>query len=287
MDALSDDGRHGITLIAFLGSVFSPYYAWARRRGAADPLRHCAVNAVLYGPGRKRWAMTERGGARRGASWLQIGPSSLHWDGDALTARLDEVTVPFPSRLRGTVRLYPSALTGRTVALDAAGRHLWSPLAPCARVEVEMERPGLRWSGPGYFDTNAGAAPLEDDFAHWDWCRAPLGRGTAVLYNVTRRGGEELAVALRASPSGEVHDVTAPPRLRLPRTRWGMERPTRADGAGVERTLEDAPFYARSVLSARLLGERAAAVHESLSLDRFRAGWVQAMLPFRMPRAPR
>jgi len=25
-------------------------------------------------------------------------------------------------------------------------------------------------------------------------------------------------------------------------------------------------------------------VHESLSLDRFRAPWVQAMLPFRMPR---
>jgi carotenoid 1,2-hydratase len=27
------------------------------------------------------------------------------------------------------------------------------------------------------------------------------------------------------------------------------------------------------------------AVHESLSLERFRAGWVHAMLPFRMPRA--
>ena len=94
-------------------------------------------------------------------------------------------------------------------------------------------------------------------------------------------------MALRASPSGEVQDVPAPPKLRLPRTRWGMERPTRADGADVERTLESAPFYARSVLSARLLGERVTAVHESLSLDRFRAGWVQAMLPFRMPRAPR
>ncbi len=28
VDALSDDGRHGLTLIAFIGSVFSPYYAW-------------------------------------------------------------------------------------------------------------------------------------------------------------------------------------------------------------------------------------------------------------------
>ena len=126
MDALSDDGRHGVTLIAFLGSVFSPYYALARRRGGADPLRHCAMNVVLYGPGRKRWAMTERGGAERGASWLRIGPSSLEWDGDALTARLDEVTVPFPSRLRGTVRLRPYALTGHSVALHRGRRtHVW------------------------------------------------------------------------------------------------------------------------------------------------------------------
>ena len=48
VDALSDDGRHGLTLIAFIGSVFSPYYAWrAARRG--DPLDHCALNVALYG----------------------------------------------------------------------------------------------------------------------------------------------------------------------------------------------------------------------------------------------
>src|SRR5579883_2096516 len=29
LDALSDDGVFGLTAIAFLGSVFSPYYAWA------------------------------------------------------------------------------------------------------------------------------------------------------------------------------------------------------------------------------------------------------------------
>ena len=42
VDALSDDGAHGLTIIAFIGSVFSPYYAWARRRGPADPARFCA-----------------------------------------------------------------------------------------------------------------------------------------------------------------------------------------------------------------------------------------------------
>jgi len=34
-----------------------------------------------------------------------------------------------------------------------------------------------------------------------------------------------------------------------------------------------------------LLGESVTAMHESLSLDRFRARWVQMLLPFRMPRA--
>ena len=50
------------------------------------------------------------------------------------------------------------------------------------------------------------------------------------------------------------------------------------------RTLEDAPFYARSLVAAKLLGESVILMHESLSLDRFRMPVVQAMLPFRMPR---
>jgi carotenoid 1,2-hydratase len=41
------------------------------------------------------------------------------------------------------------------------------------------------------------------------------------------------------------------------------------------------------VLSSRLLGEEVNAVHESLSLDRFRTRWVQTLLPFRMPRRAR
>ena len=82
IDALSDDGEHGLTLIAFIGSVFSPYYASARRRGRSDPMNHCALNVALYGPRASRWAMTERGGARvaREASALGIGPSALAVD---------------------------------------------------------------------------------------------------------------------------------------------------------------------------------------------------------------
>ena len=140
IDALSDDGQHGLTLIAFVGSVFSPYYARARKRshGLADPLNHCALNVALYaGPGAKAptgWAMTERGrgAVQQSASRLVIGPSALHWDGNALTVTINEITTPWARALRGVVRLYPSAVLPGSYALDAAGRHHWCPLAPCA-----------------------------------------------------------------------------------------------------------------------------------------------------------
>jgi len=50
------------------------------------------------------------------------------------------------------------------------------------------------------------------------------------------------------------------------------------------KTLTDSPFYARSVIETRLLGQTLTAVHESLDMARFTAPWVQAMLPFRVPR---
>ena len=292
VDALSDDGHHGLTLIAFLGSVFSPYYARARRQGAGDPFNHCALNVALYGRAGKRWALTERGRAslQRTRSSLTIGPSSLTWDGSALTVEIDETTAPLPSRIRGVVRLHPAALSPREFVLDAEGRHRWQPIAPCARVEVALERPALSWSGAGYLDRNAGDAPLENAFASWDWSRASVGRDTAVLYDVVRHGGERMSLACRFDPSGGVHDFAPPPRVSLPRTRWRVARGTRADDghrATVRQTLEDAPFYARSILSSHLLGHAVQAVHESLSLDRFGRAWVQMLLPFRMPRLAR
>jgi carotenoid 1,2-hydratase len=293
VDALSDDGRHGLTIIALVGSVFSPYYAWARRRAAGsgvDPWNYCALNVALYGAGGKRWALTERGhaGVARSTSNLTIGPSALTWDGTTLTISIDEVTVPIPSRIRGTVRLTPAALTGYTATLDDVGLHRWSPLAPCARVEVEMTQPARRWSGSGYLDSNMGETPLEEAFVRWDWSRGNLrDGGAAVLYDVTRRSGKSSSLALRFDRSGNVTDFAAPPAARLPTTGWRVERGTRADvgkTATVAETLEDTPFYARSVLSTHLLGEPVTAMHESLSLDRFRSGWVQMLLPFRMPR---
>jgi len=48
-----------------------------------------------------------------------------------------------------------------------------------------------------------------------------------------------------------------------------------------------APFYSRSEIRTRLLGQDATAVHEYLDLERFRSPILYAMLPFRVPRALR
>jgi carotenoid 1,2-hydratase len=287
VDALSDDGKHGITIIAFIGTVFSPWYAWARRGGGGDPSNHCCINVSLYGRP-SRWAMTDRQSwtVRRDENSFTVGPSGLVWDGNSLTISINEVTAPFPGRLRGTLRLTPQALSTRAFQLDAKGRHTWHPIAPRSRVEVEFQQPGLRWSGPSYFDTNAGAAPLEEDFCDWDWCRAPMPDATAILYNTQRRDGTSQALALRVGHDGAVTDFASPPPVQLPKTLWRIARPTRSENgqASVVKTLEDAPFYSRSVINTHLLGRDVTAVHESLELDRFANLAVQALLPVKVPR---
>jgi carotenoid 1,2-hydratase len=295
VDALSDDGAFGLTVIAFVGSVFSPYYAWARRHGPADPADHCALNVGLYGPRAARWAMTERPRERveRSRDAFVAGPSAVTWDGSALTVRIDEWTVPVPRRVRGWIRLWPHATLHDTAyALDAHARHRWTPLAPHARVKVELEQPDLRWAGTGYFDSNAGDEPLERGFARWTWSRADLGAGeAAVLYDMDRRDGSRESLALRFDASGEVAPFDPPPPAPLATAAiWRIPRHTRSEPGAAPRVLStflDTPFYARSLIESRLCGATVRSVHESLDLDRFRSPVVQLLLPVRMPRARR
>ena len=286
VDALSADGTQGLTIIAFIGSVFSPYYAWDTSR---DPFNHCAVNVVLYGERANRFCMTERGRASlsRDATHIAIGPSGLDWDGTTLTIRLDEVTAPIPSRVRGTVRLRPNGITPGPFTLDAHGEHRWWPMAPSSPVEVTLEEPSLSWRGTAYFDTNHGDSALEEAFTDWTWCRADLTDGAAILYDVRRRDGSGQNLSLCFAGDGTRRDIRPPLAAALPATRlWRMPRSTRSDDAAsrVVRTFEDTPFYARSLLASTLNGEAVRPVHESLSLDRFKNPLVRLMLPFRMPR---
>lgn len=291
-------GSFGLTIIAFIGSVFSPYYALARRSGSvkgrgklAVPENHVAVNVALYGPGVRRWTMTERSSRAlaRTEDTLEIGPSTLHWDGEALNMSLDEISVPVPRRVRGKVRIIPQCMPAKSYWLDSQRTQVWQPIAPVARVEAVFSNPALRWSGHGYLDHNRGAQPLEAAFRRWDWSRFSSSSATRILYDVSERGGAESSLALNISHNGEVISFEAPPRMALRSSLWRIARATRCDAgetACIIRTLEDTPFYARSVVETSLSGLRGAQIHESLDLDRFNSRLVQAMLPFRMPRNP-
>lgn len=287
LDAISDDGRHGLTMIAFIGSVFSPYYAWARARGNANPLAHCAINLALYGPG-GRWCMTERGQSAltRDRDTLRVGPSSLRLSDGALDIDLNEWAVPIPRPMRGRIRATPEIINSHSLTLDPAGRHRWMPIWPAARVELDFSHPALQWSGSGYFDHNQGTEPLEHCFDNWTWSRAMTRSGPVVLYDTESRDGQHGAHALHFDHQGNVHRLPSPTPVTLPKSRWGIARPTRSDDgqARVRATWEDTPFYARSLVDTRLLGEPVKAVHEGLSLRRFSSRVVQLMLPFRMPR---
>ena len=260
------------------------------RRRAAPAEDHCCLNVALYGRGARRWTMTERGHrhVHRSADRFVIGPSDLHWDGSALTVSIRERAVPFGQKVVGRVRVLPERLFPFSTALDDAGRHRWGPLAPTARVEVEMSDPALRWQGHAYFDSNEGDEPVARAFTEWDWSRSLLGDGsTAVLYDVRQRHGPDRLLALRFTPKGKVEPFTAPPRHVLPRTAWRIGRTMRSDAAHpprITQTLEDTPFYVRSVLSSGLLGEAVTTMHETLNVPRFTSVPVQLMLPWRMPR---
>jgi carotenoid 1,2-hydratase len=289
LDAFSDDGLDGLTVIAFIGSVFSPYYALARRRGHASPENHCALNVALYGAQASRWSMTERGRSalRRDSSVMQIGPSRLTLGAHGLVIDVNEWSVPLPRRIRGQIRVRPHTTFEGDFALDSAGRHLWAPRAPRAEVEVDLDTPRVQWRGEAYLDTNRGSEPLESAFADWDWARATLPDSrTAVHYHVRCRDGSARGLNLSFGDDGA---RALPPLARhaLTRSRWGIARPASSDldaAPHIVKTLEDTPFYARTRLHARWGGANVDAMHESLSLARFASPWVQAMLPFRMPR---
>ena len=131
LDALSDDGRYGLTAIAFLGSVFSPYYSAARKeRGQVNPLEHVAINVVLSGPRNENaWVFTERSGTsvQRNLDELVIGRSRMAWDGDGLLLTLDEPTIGTPPLSK--VGTMPMDTAASTSSPATRARAAYTPLA--------------------------------------------------------------------------------------------------------------------------------------------------------------
>ncbi|MEM9750870.1 MAG: hypothetical protein AAF869_07955 [Pseudomonadota bacterium] len=286
VDGWSDDGAHGLTLIIFVGSVFSPYYAWSTDQ---TPDNHCALNVALYGAAPNRWAMTERGAKRveRESRRFVVGPSSVRLEDQRLSIDVNERCAPLPRPLRGRIDVTPVISTDRAFTLAEAGGHLWRPVSPKARISVELEQPRLSWRGDAYFDSNQGDEPLHDGFRHWTWCRAHLSDGVAVAYEATPRRSDPASLFLKVKADGAIEPQPSLETAPLPTPLWAVKRRAHCDAGSAPRLLhglEDAPFYNRSLIQTEMWGQRVQGFHESLSLDRFKQTWVRTLLPVRMPR---
>ncbi len=291
LDAFSDDGTAGLTVIVFVGSVFSPYYFRARRQGRGQPENFCSINVILYGPKRNYWTLTERDQAvvSRSANHFAVGPSQVEFRDGELQFAIRERCAPIPQRVSGTIRVALPQLSERCFALDQFAQHRWWPAAPSSRVSVAFDNPDLQWQGQGYFDSNAGVVPVEETFRGWQWLRTEgSGQGGHILYETQPRIGEPQQLTLAYDQRGSSSEVALTERGRhLPTTpiwRVGRPMPVGARGAKVVKTFEDTPFYARTEIDVDIAGNSARAMHESLDLDRFKSRWVQTLLPFRMPR---
>ncbi|WP_299740239.1 carotenoid 1,2-hydratase [uncultured Roseobacter sp.] len=283
---MSDCGTRAVSVIGFIGSVFSPWYRWSGRKSPQD---HVCINVATYGPG-GRFTMTDRGASalRQTNSRFEVGPSMMRWDGANLIIDIDEVSgPPLINRIRGQIRVIPSALTNVELPLTEDNAHIWRPFAPTARIEVAIDRPGWQWEGAGYFDANFGTRALEEDFSYWTWGRFHTKSGATCFYDATRLDGSELAAAFQFDPQGHAHAIPLPPKARLPRSLWAVKRETRADAGFRPRqklNMLDAPFYSRSAVETQLDGEKVTGVHEALDLRRFRNPLLKPMLAVRVPR---
>jgi carotenoid 1,2-hydratase len=172
--------------------------------------------------------------------------------------------------------------------LDEAGRHRWTPLRLNARATVRFDNPHrTEWSGPAYVDTNDGDEPLERGFRSWDWSRTSGSDLTHVVYDVTRADGSMSSVRRTFRQDGTHVPLSGVEAFEVGKTRWGVRRRVPSDVGTpprVSRSLEDTPFYARTLSTARVAGQPVHLVHETVDLQRFDRRWVQFLIPFRMRR---
>lgn len=246
----------------------------------------CAVNAVLYRRGGGSWALTEARpeSVERRADLFALSGSRIERCDDVLTIHLDERTAPWGRALRGRVRIALHAGSAGPYTLDQPGDHHWWPIGARAGAEVELDAPALRFRGSAYHDCNFGRVPLEQSFDSWNWSRAETGDDVCVVYDVREVDGTQRPFGLRLGRGG-VEPLEASMTTELSPGWWGVQRATRGHGeASIVRTLEDTPFYTRSLIRTTYDGRPALAMHESLSMTRFVRPWVQCLLPFRIRR---
>ena len=289
IDGIEPNSGQAVSIIAFIGSVFSPWYKWSGRK---QPQNNVCLNVATYGK-KSRFTMTDsrRSALIQAAHKLTIGPSSLTWDSSnrELIVQINEVSsLPLISRLKGTIKLKPSGVTNVELPLTKEGTHIWRPFAPTAEIEVNLNKPEWQWKGHGYFDANFGTRALEQDFDYWTWGRFPLKKGTSCFYDLELRNKEKYQFEYHFDSDGTAKNMTsAPKNLKFSSSLWGIKRQTRCDSQSEpkqEKSLLDAPFYNRAAVSTTIKGKKTIGVFEALDLRRFRNPLLMFMLAVRVPR---
>ncbi len=241
-------GEHSAVFIFMVGSLFSPRYSVAARRGGL-PREHCAVNFALYHRGiRKCWVLSEYPMMEQESpDRLRIGRSTLSYTGGSVRMEVEERTAPWGRPVKARLVLDPLTPLGEEVQLVPELPHWWQPVAPRASAKLEVDTEGVRTEGLGYHDTNHGAEQLGMRLSGWHWSRTHGVDETVVDYLLpdgvapVRVTAEPGCVRCERGTSGEV-----PPTER---TGWGLRVPRhlRAGNTvvGAPRLLESSPFYAR------------------------------------------
>jgi len=294
-DALSDDGRHALSCIWFLGNPFSPYYRWAASGRPADPFRHNALFFALYQDGRLQAYHFTRfpdgqvtaGEAlpldlRFGPNRLAAGPGAwrLTLSDENANGRQIEAVLTFaaPMPIPGT----PEETAPEETAPESS--HFWLPAAPFCRVAGrvtlrEPHNPGaeqIKFSGTGYHDHNWGRLPFASEIRDWYWARAALsGERAVILYHVRPRQGKKAVSHFLLFERGRMMRHDAAPRVRLSRPAVNVFGTVYATHMEVESgeqevrfefgaRLDSAPFYVRALCRATLNGKEGAETGEGI-----------------------
>ena len=242
----------------------------------------------MYGSG-WRWTMTERGEKSTFLSKniFSVGPSKFQWLDNHLEITIDEISNPHFDRVKGVVKIIPKFISEVEVPLTSEGTHIWRPFSPNSRIEVDIKKKGWQWNGHGYFDANFGTRALEQDFTYWTWARLPLSNSTATIYDAKYKNGSDLGIGLNFLNSGEVEIFDPPENQNLSKSLWFLKRQIPCEKDFKPRQIKhmlDTPFYTRSAVKTKILGEVTSGVHETLDLKRFSNPFIKPMLAVRIPR---
>ncbi len=275
-------GDFTAVVIFMVGSIFSPRYSSAHRRGG-EPQEHAAVNFALYEKGtRWQWVLSEyqKVELNDAGRSLRIGGSSMTYtrDGRLLVELVDKTPLwGKPAEVR--VELTPEGPGHSPLRLVEGMEHWWRPIAPRAHAKLELPRHGLKLEGRGYHDGNHGQVPLGSDLRGWDWVRTHAQDATTITYRpwhpepVEQRRAWQVRVDARAIEVSQ----SAPSPAPSTRTVWGLRVPSRLAAEQAPVLLESSPFYAR--LESAADGRHSLA--EVADFRRFHSPWVRWMAGLR------